>query len=177
MVMAAIVTARLPRLKMPRLDAYVARGLTVVNEFADAVQSGKDEDRPAWLRVISELNAPGRGWGHVLVLDTSRVARRRLIAMMFEANCAKRGVSIAHKSLPESDDATDMMLRSMLQAFDEYHSLISRAKGLAGMAENVRQGCEPAAGRCGATGWSTSPPARSAMGSQSPRADWSSTTM
>ena len=117
-----------------------ARGLTVVDEFADAVESGKDEDRPAWLRMISELNAPGRTWGHVLVLDTSRVARRRLIAMMFEANCAKRGVSIAYKSLPESDDATDMMLRSMLQAFDEYHSLISRAKGLAGMAENVRQG-------------------------------------
>jgi hypothetical protein len=33
-----------------------------------------------------------------------------------------------------------MVLRSVLQAFDEYHSLISRAKGLAGMAENVRQG-------------------------------------
>lgn len=48
-----------------------ARGLTVVDEFADAVESGKDEDRPAWLRMISELNAPGRTWGHVLVLDTS----------------------------------------------------------------------------------------------------------
>ena len=41
----------------------VARGLTVVDEFADAVESGKDEDRPAWLRMISELNAPGRTWG------------------------------------------------------------------------------------------------------------------
>jgi hypothetical protein len=40
----------------------------------------------------------------------------------------------------KADPATDMVLRSVLQAFDEYHSLVSRAKGLAGMAENVRQG-------------------------------------
>lgn len=117
-----------------------ARGLVVVDEFTDAVESGKDEDRPGWLRLIAELKAPARAWDHVLVLDTSRVARRRLIAMMFEADCTKRGVRIVYKSLPDSDPATEMVLRSVLQAFDEYHSLISRAKGLAGMAENVRQG-------------------------------------
>jgi site-specific DNA recombinase len=117
-----------------------SRGLVIVDEFADAVESGKDEDRPGWLRLIAALKAPGRAWDHVLVLDTSRVARRRLIALMFEADCQKRGVRIVYKSLPEADPATDMVLRSVLQAFDEYHSLISRAKGLAGMAENVRQG-------------------------------------
>jgi DNA invertase Pin-like site-specific DNA recombinase len=121
-------------------ELAISRGLEVVDEFADAVESGKDEDRPGWLRLIAELKAPGRTWQSVLVLDTSRVARRRLIAMMFEADCAKRGVRIVYKGLPESDPATDMVLRSVLQAFDEYHSLVSRAKGLAGMAENVRQG-------------------------------------
>jgi len=121
-------------------ELAVARGLIIVDEFADAVESGKDEDRPAFQRLIATLKNPDRGWEHVLVLDTSRIARRRLIAMMFEADCVKRGVRITYKSLPESDPATDMVLRSVLQAFDEYHSLISRAKGLAGMAENVRQG-------------------------------------
>lgn len=117
-----------------------ARGLCVVDEFADAVESGKDEDRPAFQRLLHDLKTPGRGWDCVLVLDTSRIARRRLIAMMFEADCAKRSVRLIYKSLPESDPATAMVLRSVLQAFDEYHSLVSRAKGLAGMAENVRQG-------------------------------------
>lgn len=121
-------------------ELAVQRGLAVVEEFADAVESGKDEDRPAWLRLVAALKSPARTWGHVLVLDTSRVARRRLIAMMFEADCTKRGVKIVYRSLPEADPATDMVLRSVLQAFDEYHSLVSRAKGLAGMAENVRQG-------------------------------------
>jgi site-specific DNA recombinase len=121
-------------------ELAVARGLVVVDEFADAVESGKDDDRPAFQRLIAALKAPTRAWESVLVLDTSRIARRRLIAMMFESDCAKRGVHLVYKSLPESDPATDMVLRSVLQAFDEYHSLISRAKGLAGMAENVRQG-------------------------------------
>jgi site-specific DNA recombinase len=105
-----------------------------------AVESGKDDDRPAFQRLISELKRPARAWEHVLVLDTSRIARRRLISMLFESDCAKQGVRLVYRSLPESDPATDMVLRSVLQAFDEYHSLISRAKGLAGMAENVRQG-------------------------------------
>ncbi len=121
-------------------ELAVARGLVIVDEFADAVESGKDDDRPAFQRLISTLKAPGRGWEHVLVIDTSRIARRRLIAMMFERDCARYGVHLVYKSLPESDPATDMVLRSVLQAFDEYHSLVSRAKGLAGMAENVRQG-------------------------------------
>jgi site-specific DNA recombinase len=121
-------------------ELALARGLVVVDEYADAVESGKDDDRPAFQRLIAALKAQPREWEHVLVLDTSRVARRRLISMIFEGDCAKRGITLVYKSLPESDPATDMVLRSVLQAFDEYHSLISRAKGLAGMAENVRQG-------------------------------------
>lgn len=121
-------------------ELAAARHLVVVDEFADAVESGKDDDRPAFQRLIAELKAPARAWEHVLVLDTSRIARRRMISMLFEQDCTKRGVHLVYRSLPESDPATEMILRSMLQAFDEYHSLISRAKGLAGMAENVRQG-------------------------------------
>jgi DNA invertase Pin-like site-specific DNA recombinase len=121
-------------------ETAMQRGLVVVDEFADAVESGKDDDRPAFQRLIHAVKQPGRAWEHVLVLDTSRIARRRLIAMMFERDCAKHQVRLVYKSLPESDPATDMVLRSVLQAFDEYHSLTSRAKGLAGMAENVRQG-------------------------------------
>lgn len=118
----------------------VAHNLVVVDEFADAVESGKDDDRPAFQRLIAALKQATRGWEHVLVLDTSRIARRRMISMLFEADCKKHGVQLVYKSLPESDPATDMVLRTVMQAFDEYHSLVSRAKGLAGMAENVRQG-------------------------------------
>ena len=58
-------------------ELAVARGLVVVDEFVDAVESGKDDDRPAFQRLIHALKAQGRAWEYVLVLDTSRVARRR----------------------------------------------------------------------------------------------------
>lgn len=121
-------------------DLAATRNLVVVDEYADAVESGKDADRPAFQRLLRDLKAPGRPWSWVLVLDTSRVARRRILAMMFERDCAARRVKIVYRNLPDTDPATDMIIRSVFQAFDEYHSLVSKSKGLAGMAENVRQG-------------------------------------
>lgn len=116
------------------------RGLVVVQEFADAVESGKDDDRPAFQQLLHSLKAQDRGWEYILVLDTSRVARRRHLAMIFEHECERAGVQIVYKALPDTDPITGMLLKSILQAMDEWHSLTSRAKGLAGMAENVRQG-------------------------------------
>ena len=118
-----------------------ARGLPIVAEFADAVESGKDDDRPGFQSMLRELRNPRRGWDTILVLDTARVARRRHLAIIFEEHeCKRAGVRVVYKSLPESDPITEMLLKSILQAMDEWHSLTSKAKGLAGMAENVRQG-------------------------------------
>lgn len=117
-----------------------ARSSRVVEEFADAVESGKDEDRPGFQRLIAAVRNPRRGWDTLLVLDTSRIARRRHLALMFERECERAGVRLVYKSLPETDPVTEMLLKSILQAMDEWHSLTSRAKGLTGMRENVRQG-------------------------------------
>jgi site-specific DNA recombinase len=121
-------------------ELALVRSLVVVDEFADAVESGKDDDRPSFQRLLHNLKQPARGWEHVLALDTSRVARRRLIAQLFERDCEKHGVRIVYRNVPDTDPATEMLLKSVLQAMDEWHSINSRTKGLAGMAENVRQG-------------------------------------
>lgn len=117
------------------------RGFAIVGEYVDAVESGKDENRPGFQRLIADVRNQKRGWDTVLVLDTSRVARRRQIALMFEEiECRKAGVQVVYKNLPDADPITEMLLKSILQAMDEWHSLTSRQKGLAGMAENIRQG-------------------------------------
>lgn len=122
-------------------DLAAARGYVIVGEYCDAVESGKDDDRPAFQTLMRDLREPARDWTAVLALDTSRIARRRMIAMIFEEQeCARRGVKVVYRSVPDSDPMTEMLLRSILQAFDEWHSMHSKAKGLAGMAENVRQG-------------------------------------
>lgn len=122
-------------------EMAAARGIAIVAEFSDAVLSGKDDDRPGFQSLLREMRSPRRGWDTILVLDTSRIARRRHLSIIFEeSECKKAGVRVLYKSLPESDPITEMLLKSILQAMDEWHSLTSRAKGLAGMSENVRQG-------------------------------------
>ena len=117
-----------------------AQGLAIVAEFADAVESGKDDDRPGFQAILTALKNRDRGWSVVLALDTSRIARRRHLALIFEHEAEKAGVAVQYRSVPDTDPITGMLLRSILQAMDEWHSLTSRAKGLAGMAEAVRQG-------------------------------------
>lgn len=122
-------------------ELAAARGLAIAEEFVDVVESGKDEDRPGFQALVSAVRRSSRGWSSILMLDTSRLARRRHLAVIFEEmECRRHGVRVVYKSLPESDPITDMLLKSILQAMDEWHSLTSRRKGLAGMAENVRQG-------------------------------------
>jgi len=122
-------------------ELAVARELVVVDEYADAVESGKDEDRPAFLRLLAALVSPARTWHHILMLDTARLGRNQLNSLQFERDCERRGVRVIFRALPEGgDEATMMFLKSVVRAQDQYHSMVSRAKGLAGMAENVRQG-------------------------------------
>lgn len=122
-------------------ELALQRRYSIVAEFVDAVESGKDEDRPGFQALLQAVKSDARGWDTLLVLDTSRIARRRHIAILFEeTECRKRGITIVYRSLPESDPITEMLLKSILQAMDEWHSLTSRAKGLAGMAANVAAG-------------------------------------
>ena len=122
-------------------ELAIHRKITVVGEYVDAVESGKDTDRPGFQSLIKGIRFSKRGWDTILVLDTSRIARRRHISMIFEEHeCKRHGINLIYNSLPEGDPITEMLLKSILQAMDEWHSLTSKAKGLAGMAENVKQG-------------------------------------
>lgn len=118
------------------------RELTVVEEFADVVESGKDEDRPGFQRLLNAVRSPARTWSTLLVLDTSRLARSKRISVLFEeVECLPRGIRVIYKTLPEDmDEATEVLVKGQFQAIDQWHSITSRQKGLAGMAQNVAAG-------------------------------------
>ncbi len=116
------------------------RGFTVIEEFADVVESGTDENRPGFRRLHLAMCGKARSWSAVLILDTSRLARDPWIAAFFERDAKRHDVRIIFKSIPDEDPITAVVLKSVMRGFDQYHSLISKQKGLAGMAENVRQG-------------------------------------
>jgi DNA invertase Pin-like site-specific DNA recombinase/5S rRNA maturation endonuclease (ribonuclease M5) len=117
-----------------------SRNYLINAEFVDAVESGKDDNRPGFQQLLREIKNKDRAWSVVLMLDTSRLARNQYIAHAFKHECAKRGVTILFSKTPELDGVTGIIMPAVLHAMDEVHSFMSREKGLAGMAENVRQG-------------------------------------
>lgn len=116
------------------------QGLEIITEYVDAVESAKSEHRPAFQRLLVDMKNAKRGWDHLLLLDTSRLSRRRYVAQVFKHEARKRGVTIQYARLPQTDPITGIVLEAVFEAFDEVHSLMSKEKGLAGMRENVLQG-------------------------------------
>ena len=117
-----------------------SRNLLITEEFADAVESGKDANRPGFQSLIRQINNKSRQWEVVMMVDTSRLARNQYIAHSFMHECGKRGIEVVFAKTPELDGVTGIILPAVLHAMDQVHSFMSKEKGLAGMAENVRQG-------------------------------------
>lgn len=117
------------------------RGYTIVGEYRDVLESGKDDERPGFISLIEAVRRKDRGWTLVLVLDTSRLARRLAAAVKFEEErCRPAGVTVVYKSLPEAEEAERALIKAVFHGVDEWHSLVSKRKGLAGMKQNVQNG-------------------------------------
>lgn len=116
------------------------RGLHIVDEYSDVVESGKSEHRPGFQALLTALKTPGRRWTHLLLRDTARLGRRTYIGEAFAHECRRRGVEVVYGNIPDADPISRVILTNVFRAMDEVHSLMSREKGLAGMAQNVRAG-------------------------------------
>lgn len=116
------------------------RGLTVTQEYADAVESAKDDRRPGFQQLRADLRSRSRTWDLLLLLDPSRLSRNQYVAHVFSQECRERGVAVVYAHMPASDPLVEIVVLPLMHAIAELHSHDSKAKGLAGMAENVRQG-------------------------------------
>ena len=117
-----------------------SKALTVAAEFTDEVEAANDVSRPGFCALLASLKDPERPWSTLIVMDTSRLARNVYLAESFKYECKRRGVSVIYSKLPSVNPMIDLIVTQVVQAFDQLHSMMSKEKGLAGMAENVRQG-------------------------------------
>jgi site-specific DNA recombinase len=116
------------------------KGLHIFQEFSDAVESGKDDRRPGFQELLTSLKKKDRTWSFLLALDTSRIARNQYLAHALHYECEKLNIKIIYSKLPETGSVVDVVIRGFMQSFDQLHSMMSKEKGLSGMAENVKQG-------------------------------------
>lgn len=114
-------------------------GLEIVASFEDAVLSGSTDERPGFQDLLDAIRS--RQFDHLLVYDTSRIARNILLAQVFKRECERYKVRILYASTPvELDPITAVLFNAVYEAFDQMHSMMSKKKGLAGMRQNITRG-------------------------------------
>lgn len=93
------VSIDVQREELVRLAA--ARRLDIVAEFADVVESAKDEHRPAFQDLRAALKSPARDWTVVLLLEPSRLSRNQYVAHWFTHDARQNGCAIVYARMPE----------------------------------------------------------------------------
>jgi site-specific DNA recombinase len=130
-----------PATQLKELRAFAAtHGYRVVDERQDAAVSA-NANPPALAQLLRELKDPQRGWNAILAVESSRLARDMNLAGVIAYDAEKAGVRIEYSKMPSSGNAAmDMMIRAIARAWDQYHSMQSKEKGLGGMKTNVELG-------------------------------------
>ncbi len=116
------------------------KNITIVHEYADPVVSAKDERRPEFQKLLVDMRSSSRNWNTLLMLDTSRLSRKQYFAPVFKYELTRRDIDIIYAKMPDVDPISKVILENVLEAMDVVHSMMSKEKGLAGMAENINQG-------------------------------------
>lgn len=116
------------------------RNYVIIHEYTDVVESAKSEFRPGFQNLLRDMNAPTRQWSTLIMLDHSRLSRQQYVGPIFKYEASRKGIDVIYAAAPDLDPISTVILDSALDALAVVHSLMSKEKGLGGMAENVHQG-------------------------------------
>ena len=128
-------------------DHCAKKGYTVVKEYTDEAQTGKNDRRPGFQRMLRE--AQQRLYDVVVVHKVNRFARNRLSAAISKAKLNAAGVRLEYVEL-QVEGKHGVILESVLEGMAEYYSLDLSDEVKKGMAENAymakHNGGKPALG-------------------------------
>lgn len=92
----------------------------VVRIYSDEAISGKTDDRPEFLRMIDD-SSKGKFQG-IVVYQLDRFARNRYDSATYKARLKKYGVKVYSAKENISDDASGIIMESVLEGMAEYYS-------------------------------------------------------
>ncbi len=108
---------------------------TIVHEYIDRAQSGTSDDRPEFLKMISDSDK-GNFEG-VLVYQLDRFARNRYNSAVNKRHLKKNGVRVFSARENINDDASGILMESVLEGMAEYFSVELGQKVKRGMKINA----------------------------------------
>lgn len=111
---------------------------SVVGEYIDRALTGTTDKRPEFLRMIEDSKK--RTFDYVLVYQLDRFARNRYDSATYKAKLAKNNVRVLSARENISDDASGVLMESVLEGMAEYYSKELSQKTKRGMKETVLKG-------------------------------------
>lgn len=115
---------------------------TVIEEYIDRAMSGTTDSRPEFLRMIED--AQKKQFQYVIVYQLDRFSRNRYDSAVYKAKLKKYDVRVLSARENISDDASGILMESILEGMAEYYS--------AELAQKVRRGMDLNAQKCLSTG-------------------------
>jgi site-specific DNA recombinase len=112
-----------------------SKGLTVIESYIDRAFSAKTDNRPEFQRMVKE--SIKRKFEVVIVWKLDRFSRNRYDSAHYKAQLKKNNVKVVSATESISDDASGILLESMLEGFAEYYSADLSEKVIRGLTENA----------------------------------------
>jgi len=101
--------------------AYCERnGMKVVKTYIDRAISAKSDRRPEFQKMIRDSEK--RLFEAVVIWKLDRFSRNRYDSAYYKRALRKNGVRVISATEPISDDATGILLESMLEGYAEFYS-------------------------------------------------------
>ncbi len=127
------------QLKACKAKAAESEG-SVVCTFDDQA-SGARDDRPGWGKLMAEARNPDRRFDGVLVYSTSRLARDRMLAALYERDLEKLGVRVVYaRGGGDTSTPEGAMFVGMQQLWDAFERDKLARETKRGMSEGSSQG-------------------------------------
>ncbi len=116
-------------------------GDSIYRVFTDKALSSTRDPRPDFDEMLQLAASKNRPFTRIYCLDTSRFGRDQSESQVILYQLRKRhGVEVIFTNMPNTGSYLDPAFETIFQAFDYMHSQQSKAKGVAGMKQNVKKG-------------------------------------
>ena len=119
-------------------DYCTANNFTVVGEYKDEAKSAKTDDRPDFQRMINDSNK--KQFEGVVVYQLDRFARNRDDSYVYRTILLKNGVNLFSARENITDDASGIIMVSVLEGMAEYYSKELAQKVNRNMRLNAEKG-------------------------------------
>ncbi|MFP4573653.1 MAG: recombinase family protein [Desulfobacterales bacterium] len=116
-------------------------GDSVYRVFTDKALSSTRDPRPDFDEMLQLATAKNPPFTKIYCLDTSRSGRDQSESQVILYQLRKRhGIEVIFTNMPNTGSYLDPAFETIFQAFDYMHSQQSKAKGVTGMKQNVKNG-------------------------------------